>query len=150
MSFCSRSLHFQKIWFFVPFCFESLVNSSHIPVLFLDLGLKETISSYSSIMRKVEVGILVFGLRFRSFWWSMFISEYVFVLLLSFCRTTIQKVRPFAILSLCYRFLKVRPLFILSFVSIFLYQCFPFLVGYLCLWTIFGCEPFFRMHVHSL
>ena len=93
---------------------------------------------------------VVFGLRFRSFWWSMFISEYVFVLLLSFCRTTIQKVRPFAILSLCYRFLKVRPLFILSFVSVFLYQGFPFLVGYLCLWMIFGCEPFFMMHVHSL
>ena len=34
-------------------------------------------------------------------------SEYVFVLFLSFCRTTIQKVRPLGILSLCYRFLNL-------------------------------------------
>ena len=35
----------------------------------------------------------------------MSISEYVFVLFLSFCRTTKQKLRPLGILSLCYRFL---------------------------------------------
>ena len=44
-------------------------------------------------------------LSVNHFWWCMSISEYVFVLFLSFCKTTIQKVRPFGILSLCYRFL---------------------------------------------
>ena len=44
-------------------------------------------------------------LSVNHFWWCMSISEYIFVLFLSFCRTTKQKLRPLGILSLCYRFL---------------------------------------------
>ena len=94
--------------------------------------------------------MLRFEYRFMFFWWCMSIREYVFVLFLSFCRTTIQKVRP---LDMSTRFVVFGLRFCLGWFGMFGFftsLSFPkprFVVFWCMPWSQ-KVRPLLMLHVH--